>query len=579
MIGWCQMKSKLMDKYGITEGSSKDLIRASIASFWKNIVYMLPIMLILFFLMNTSNSRYLSEWAYFIGIMIIFVVMYYVTNKQYIKSYSTTFKESKNLRIELVEIIKKLPLSYFSTHDLTDLSQTVMTDVSKIEQALSHAICASYGWMAYFVILSLSLLISSLPLGLCIILPVIIALLILYQSKNIQYRINKKYYEKLRENSQAFQDSFEMQQDIKSYNMQDVVRKDVQDKLKDSERIQIRTELFTTVPSSLLSILPQFSIALVIIFGFQMYLTNQIKLIFYIGYIICATKVASGFTGILDSLLMIMNFQSSFKSVSAIRKTPLKQGENVAIQTFNVEFKDVSFAYENGRNVISDLSFKANQGEITAIVGPSGCGKSTILKLLSRLYDHSSGQILIGGKDISKISTNSLFENISIVFQDVELFDDTIFENIKCGNPNATTEDVLRAGKIANVDEIADKFADKYNTKIGENGSKLSGGERQRISIARALVKDAPIILLDEISASLDIENEVKIQAGLDRLIKNKTVIIVSHRMKSIENANKIVVIENGKVESIGEHKYLLKSSAMYRTLIQCSQLASEYEY
>lgn len=310
-----------------------------------------------------------------------------------------------------------------------------------------------------------------------------------------------------------------------------------------------------------------------------MYLTNQIKLIFYIGYIICATKVASGFTGILDGLLMIMNFQSSFKSVSAIRKTPLQQGENVAIQTFNVEFKDVSFAYENGRNVISDLSFKANQGEITAIVGPSGCGKSTILKLLSRLYDHSSGQILIGGKDISKISTNSLFENISIVFQDVELFDDTIFENIKCGNPNATTEDVLRAGKIANVDEIADKFADKYNTKIGENGSKLSGGERQRISIARALVKDAPIILLDEISASLDIENEVKIQAGLDRLIKNKTVIIVSHRMKSIENANKIVVIENGKVESIGEHKYLLKNSAMYRTLVQCSQLASEYEY
>lgn len=573
------MKSKLMDKYGITDGSSKDLIRATIASFWKNVVYMLPIMLILFFLMNTSNSKYLSEWAYFIGIMIIFIVMYYVTNKQYIKSYSTTFKESKDLRIELVEIIKKLPLSYFSTHDLTDLSQTVMTDVSKIEQALSHAICASYGWMAYFVILSLSLLISSLPLGLCIILPVIIALLILYQSKNIQYRINKKYYDKLRENSQAFQDSFEMQQDIKSYNMQDLVKKDVQDKLKSSEKIQVRTELSTTVPSSLLSILPQFSIALVIIFGFHMYLNDQIKLIFYIGYIICATKVASSFTGILDSLLMIIKFQSSFKSVSAIRKTHLQQGENVNIQTFNVEFKNVSFAYENGRNVISDLSFEANQGEVTAIVGPSGCGKSTILKLLSRLYDYNSGKILIGGKDISKISTNSLFENISIVFQDVELFDDTIFENIRCGNPKATTEDVLIAAKIANVDEIADKFLDKYNTKIGENGSKLSGGERQRISIARALIKDAPIILLDEISASLDIENEVKIQAGLDRLIKNKTVIIVSHRMKSIENANKIVVIENGKVENIGGHEYLLKNSAKYRTLVQCSKLASAYEY
>ncbi|HEO7322543.1 TPA: ATP-binding cassette domain-containing protein, partial [Streptococcus agalactiae] len=191
----------------------------------------------------------------------------------------------------------------------------------------------------------------------------------------------------------------------------------------------------------------------------------------------------------------------------------------------------------------------------------------------------NAGQILIGGKDISEISTNSLFENISTVFQDVELFDDTIFENIKCGNPKATIEEVLEAAKIANVDEIADKFVDKYDTKIGENGSKLSGGERQRISIARAILKDAPIILLDEISASLDIENEIKIQAGLDKLIKNKTVIIVSHRMKSIENANKIIVIENGKVENFGTHSYLLENSTRYRKLVECSQLASEYEY
>ncbi|HFH7180940.1 TPA: ABC transporter ATP-binding protein, partial [Streptococcus agalactiae] len=272
-------------------------------------------------------------------------------------------------------------------------------------------------------------------------------------------------------------------------------------------------------------------------------------------------------------------FQSSFKQVTAIRKTPLQEGVNADIQTFNVEFRDVSFAYEKGRNVVSNLSFNANQGEVTAIVGPSGCGKSTILKLLSRLYDYNAGQILIGGKDISEISTNSLFENISTVFQDVELFDDTIFENIKCGNPKATIEEVLEAAKIANVDEIADKFVDKYDTKIGENGSKLSGGERQRISIARAILKDAPIILLDEISASLDIENEIKIQAGLDKLIKNKTVIIVSHRMKSIENANKIIVIENGKVENFGTHSYLLENSTRYRKLVECSQLASEYEY
>lgn len=267
-------------------------------------------------------------------------------------------------------------------------------------------------------------------------------------------------------------------------------------------------------------------------------------------------------------------------SLPAHRKNELKgiieKSEAVA---YIAKDKYLGFSYEKGRNVVSNLSFNANQGEVTAIVGPSGCGKSTILKLLSRLYDYNAGQILIGGKDISEISTNSLFENISTVFQDVELFDDTIFENIKCGNPKATIEEVLEAAKIANVDEIADKFVDKYDTKIGENGSKLSGGERQRISIARAILKDAPIILLDEISASLDIENEIKIQAGLDKLIKNKTVIIVSHRMKSIENANKIIVIENGKVENFGTHSYLLENSTRYRKLVECSQLASEYEY
>ena len=576
---WFNMKKRLMKKYGITETGAMNLIKSSIASFWQYLTYMLPLMLIMFFSKSLHEGKNLNLPAYLMISVLIFMVMYYVTNKQYIKSYSATYRESEALRIELVETIKKLPLSYFSKHNLTDISQTVMTDVANIEQAMSHAICSAYGWLGYFALIGLMLIMGSPVLGMCIVIPVVVALIILFRSKQDQVKSNAKYYNQLRENSQKFQEAFELQQEIKSNNLQDKVRQSVTRTLQETEKIHIRTEFKTNISSSLLATLPQFSMALVILVGLSMLLNGSLSLIYYIGYIISAAKIADSFTGALDYLLMIIYYQNSFNKVSELRSEDIQTGADVTLKNYDVEFKNVNFGYDKSNQIIHDISFIARQGEVTAIVGPSGCGKSTVLKLLSKLYDYDDGEIFIGGKDISKISADSLYKNVSMVFQDVDLFDDTIFKNIKSGRSNATDEEVYRAGKLANVDEIVSNLPDGYETYIGENGSNLSGGERQRISIARAILKNAPIILLDEIAASLDVENELKIQEGLNTLIKNKTVIIVSHRLKSIENADQIIVMNNGKIDSFGKHEKLMSQSDIYRIMIDKSRLTEAFIY
>ena len=273
-----------------------------------------------------------------------------------------------------------------------------------------------------------------------------------------------------------------------------------------------------------------------------------------------------------------MYLDGNLQRIKELRSTEIQSGEEKKLKKFDIEFKNVEFGYGENK-VIDNISFIAKQGEVTAIVGPSGCGKTTVLRLMSRLYDYDKGKIIIDDNDIKEIDTESLFENISIVFQEVTLFNTSILENIRFGDKNATDEQVKEAARLANCEEFIEKLPEKYDTLIGENGSKLSGGERQRISIARAFLKNAPIILLDEISASLDVENEMKIQESLNKLIKNKTVLVISHRMKSIENANKIIVMENGKIESQGNHDELLEKSKVYNTMVKNSSLAENYSY
>jgi len=315
-----------------------------------------------------------------------------------------------------------------------------------------------------------------------------------------------------------------------------------------------------------------------ILFGTSIYLKGEASLLYLIGYIMCASKIIDAVNSLLSNFAELMYLDGNLQRIKELRSTEIQSGEEKKLKKFDIEFKNVEFGYGENK-VIDNISFIAKQGEVTAIVGPSGCGKTTVLRLMSRLYDYDKGKIIIDDNDIKEIDTESLFENISIVFQEVTLFNTSILENIRFGDKNATDEQVKEAARLANCEEFIEKLPEKYDTLIGENGSKLSGGERQRISIARAFLKNAPIILLDEISASLDVENEMKIQESLNKLIKNKTVLVVSHRMKSIENVNKIIVMENGKIESQGSHMELIEKSKVYKTMVAKSNLAENYSY
>ena len=572
------MKEKIQRHFSLTDKGTTNIFKAARASFCKYLTFMLPPMLVFTFLRDFTNNQLKSFYFYLVVLVAIAVLMYWVLAREYKLTYDVTYEESTNLRVELARKIKDLPLSYFSTHNLSDLSQTVMMDVSNIEMAISHAVPETMGFLVFFVIVSIMLCLGNLVLGLCVVLPIWLALALMLISKKMQIRNVKKYYERLLDNANSFQEAFEMQQEIKSYSMQDKIRKEVVDKLTDTEKLHISAEFTMAIMSGVIGILPLIGPVLVAVFGAMLFSNGNISLLYYVGYLMAATTISHNYANLSEFILVMFYFEDSYGRIRDLRYVPSQKGLEKDISKFDICFKDVEFKYVDNK-VINGVSFTAKQNEVTAIVGPSGCGTTPILRLLSRLYDYDKGSITIGGEDIKEISTKSLYKNISIVFQNVELFNTSIMENIRMGRKGATDEEVLEAARLANVDKIVESLPDGYNTIIGENGSKLSGGERQRISIARAFLKDAAIILLDEISASLDVENEMEIQNSINKLIENKTVVIVSHRMKSVEKADKIVVMNEGKVESVGRHDELLKNSDLYKEMVKKSQQTEKHIY
>ena len=572
------MKEKIQRHFSLTDKGTTNIFKAARASFCKYLTFMLPPMLVFTFLRDFTNNQ-LNSFYFYLGVLVaIALFMYLVLAREYKLTYDVTYEESTNLRVELARKIKDLPLSYFSTHNLSDLSQTVMMDVSNIEMAISHAVPETMGFLAFFVIVSIMLCLGNLILGLCVVLPIWLALALMLISKKMQIRNVKKYYERLLDNANSFQEAFEMQQEIKSYSMQDKIRKEVVDKLTDTEKLHISAEFTMAIMSGFIGILPLIGPVFVAVFGAMLFSNGNISLLYYVGYLMAATTISHNYANLSEFILVMFYFEDSYGRIRDLRDVPSQKGLEKDISKFDICFKDVEFKYVDNK-VIDAVSFTAKQNEVTAIVGPSGCGKTTILRLLSRLYDYDKGSITIGGEDIKEISTKSLYKNISIVFQNVELFNTSIMENIRMGRKGATDEEVFEAARLANVDKIVESLPDGYNTIIGENGSKLSGGERQRISIARAFLKDAAIILLDEISASLDVENEMEIQKSINKLIENKTVVIVSHRMKSVEKADKIIVMNEGKVESVGRHDELIKNSNLYKEMVKKSQQTEKHIY
>ena len=573
------MRELFKKHFALTDKGAKDLQKASAASFFAYVINFFPAMLLLLLVDELLLNNVKEMGLYLWGSVLVLAAMWILLRIEYDALYNTTYQESANLRTEIADVLTKLPLSYFSRHDLSDLAQTIMADVAAIEHAMSHAMAKAVGFLFFFPLLSVLLLLGNVKLGFAIILPILLGFGLLLLSKNFQIRESFKHYQKLRDNSESFQEAIENQQEIKSFGLTQKIRQTLYQKMEESEKIHLRAEISAGIPMLCSNVILQFAFVIVILTGVQMLHTGEIDILYFLGYVLASIKVRESVESVNMNVEELYYLDSMVKRIREIRETKIQQGKDQTISSYDIEFDKVSFSYDKDTEVLKNVSFTAKQNEVTALVGVSGCGKTSILRLMSRLYDHDGGSIRIGGLDIKELSTKSLFEKLSIVFQDVTLFNTSVLENIRIGKKTATDEEVIRAARLANCEEFIRRLPEGYKTMIGENGATLSGGERQRLSIARAFLKDSPIIILDEIAASLDVENEKKIQDSLNRLILDKTVIIISHRLKSVENADKIVVINCGRVEASGTHLELLKTSPTYNNLVEKAKLTEEFQY
>lgn len=573
------MKNYFKKRYALSDQGAKNLTKATLYCTLTYFANLAPVFILMAMFDQLILGNVHATWQYICMAVVTLLLMYVLLSKEYVSLYNATYKESAKLRTDIAENLADLPLAYFSKHDLSDLSQTIMADVNSIEHAMSHSIPKVVGMWIFFPIIGLMMIIGNWKLGLATIIPTLVSFVVIPMSRKKEISANSKYYSVLRENSELFQETIELQQEISSFNQSKNVKESLYKKMEESEKIHLKVELLAMVLTAISTLFAYISVAVVILVGIELLMRGEISLLYLIGYIIAAIKVKELFDISKEGILEMYYIEPAVKRIKEIKNAVLQEGKDTKLSSFDIEFKNVSFAYDEDTQVLKDVSFTAKQGEVTALVGSSGSGKTSILRLISRLYDYDGGSILIDGKDIKDISTESLFKDVSIVFQDVTLFNTSVMENIRLGRESASDEEVRKAAKLANCMDFIDKLPEGFDTPIGENGAELSGGERQRLSIARAFLKDSPILILDEISASLDVDNEKKIQESLNKLIENKTVIIISHRLKSIENVNKIVVIDDGIVETVGTHDELMNQSKVYKNLIQKTKLAEEFNY
>ena len=571
------MKNYYKKRYALSEQGAKNLTKATLFCFLTYCINLGPMIILMGLINQLVLGNVSSIVQYIVMAILTLVFMYILLSEEYVSLFNATYKESANLRKGIAKNLAELPLAYFSKHDLSDLSQTIMADVDRIEHAMSHSIPKVVGMWLFFPLMGLMMLIGNWKLGLAAIIPTLLSFLINPLAKQKEVSEYSRYFNVLRDNSELFQETIELQQEISSFNQSGKVKKTLYEKMEESERIHLKVEIVPMLAVGISSSLSYISLVVVISVGIQLLMHNEISLLYLIGYIIGAIKVKQLFDISTEGMTEMSYIEPAVKRIKEMKNAMLQEGKDTSLSSYDIEFKNVSFGYNEDTKVLKDVSFIAKQGEVTALVGISGCGKTSILRLVSRLYDYDKGSILIGGEDIKNISTDSLFRNISIVFQDVTLFNTSIMENIRLGRESATDEEVKKAAELANCMDFIEKLG--FDTTIGENGAELSGGERQRLSIARAFLKDAPILILDEISASLDVDNEKKIQDSLNKLIKDKTVIIISHRLKSIENVDKIVVIDEGTVEISGNHNELMEHSKVYKNLIEKTKLAEAFNY
>lgn len=508
---------------------------------------------------------------YIVIILVMLLVMFFVARWDYVRLYDNVYNESANSRIDIANRLKKLPLSYFGKRDVSDLSATMMSDLNLYEQIFSHSVPHIYATSISTVIISVMILTYNWQLGLAALWVIPVSLLLFSLSKKKQRNDVNAYVKTSRDVLDDLQEQIDQIQEIKSYNLEERTLSEFYHKVDGNTRNKVRMELSAGIATALAGMLMKLGIVSVAIVGANMLIAGQINILVYIAYLILTASIYVPIEGILSFMAMIVTLDGVVARIKEIKTMPIQEGkQEMNPRDYSIDFKDVVFGYED-YTVINGVSFTAKQGEVTALIGASGSGKTTLTKLAARFWDIQQGKILLGGEDISQIDPETLLKNYAIVFQDVVLFNASIKDNIRIGKKGATDEEVTRVAKIARCDEFIDRMPDGIDTIIGENGERLSGGERQRISIARALLKDAPIILMDEATASLDVENESLIQEALSELIKEKTVIVIAHRMRTIRGADKIVLLHQGKIEAMGTDAELRVQSATYRKMLEKS--------
>lgn len=566
------MIGKLMRRYALTRQGAIDFIKSTAITTLQNIMLMVPVAIMYYLAADLINGAVPvnHRYTYIAGCAIILVVFGVVFFLQYNASFFSTYRDSEHRRINIAEKLRTLPLSFFGKKDLADLTSTILGDCTVLEHNFSHVMPQFFGAMISTVLIAISLFFFDWRMALAALWVLPIALIIVGCSGNVQRGISRRKRNVAIAQADGLQEYLETIKDLKSYNAEESYLEGLKGRITALEKESFKAELGTAVFVVSASCILRFGIGTVALVGSVLLCSGKLDVLTFFMFILVVSRIYEPMQGTLMNLAAVIAQDVNVERMNEITDYPVQKGsDELDVKSYDIEFSNVSFSYDKNEKVLNDISFTAKQGEVTALIGPSGGGKSTVSKLAARFWDVNGGSIRLGGKDISQVDPEKLLAAYSIVFQDVILFDNTIMENIRIGRKGATDEEVMRAAEEAQCDEFISRLPDGYQTVIGENGSALSGGERQRISIARALLKDAPVVLLDEATASLDAENETYIQEAISRLIKDKTVIIIAHRMRTVSGADKIVVIDGGHVAETGKPSELIKKNGIYAKMVR----------
>lgn len=575
------MYKYLEQRFALSEEGARTFVKGVFWTAWHYISLMLPLSFTFLFLMEYMKKIQNPEaevhelWVYIAIAVAIFVVMFVLFWLSYGATYDSVYSESKKRRISLAEKLRKLPLAFFGKKNLSDLTSTIMADVNSLEMIFSHAVPELFAVIIMLIVCCAGLAFYNPYMTIALFWVVPFAAMIIVLSKKKQNAAFVGTYNSGRVVAETIQEGLENVQEIKSYNEVESYLKELHAHAKAYEMAELKGDIGPGVFLNGAQIVLKLGLASVLIVGSYLFAQGKLSTFDYLVYIVCASTIFSPIYLVLNNLVELAFVDVRIKRFREMDALEVQQGKtDFNPKNFDIEFQNVDFFYNAEKQVLKNVSFTAKQGEITALVGPSGSGKTTAAKLAARFWDVNQGKVLLGGEDISTIEPETLLKYFSVVFQDVVLFNTSIKDNIRIGKRDASDEEILRAAKLANCDEFVNKLPQGYDTVIGENGDTLSGGERQRISIARALLKDAPIVLLDEATASLDVENESKIQQSISELVQNKTVIIIAHRMRTIANADKVIVLEKGSVAEEGSPEELKAKGGLFTKMLALQEVS-----